>query len=477
MHPFLAGISALLSLSTPALHVTELKGTATYYGEPGAYTLAFTPDGKFVQSVKGVLGESFGFDGSQFWEVDRSGAPRLLNFEDRDMQQAIMLLLTGTWNHPPEGVAVTSQKDGFTIRLQSGKEEIVNLDSTSGLPNLATFDTSAGTITVKMSDWRQVGSTRVPFKAEVSEGGLTDVFTVTDSSEKELESFAIPAWTPEKITFDATVPARLESKKAISGHILVHPKVEGKDVGWFILDSGADIMVIDRGVADDLKLKSVGKLPLVGIGGVVQEPFRIVNQFQLGPATLSDIAFAELDLSQIGKFLGVKMAGIVGYDYFRRSIVGVDLESASVDVYDPLKFQLSQGTWTPVKFSSGNPVIEAALEGNRTGWFRLDTGANGTVSFHSPFVEKEQLLKDRKTSASGNYGVGGVSEARTGTIQWFELAGHRFENPTATFSLAKTGAFTDTYLAGNIGQDFMKPFEILFDFGGSRVAMLPKASK
>jgi hypothetical protein len=184
-----------------------------------------------------------------------------------------------------------------------------------------------------------------------------------------------------------------------------------------------------------------------------------------------------LDLARIGKYLGVKMAGIVGYDYFRRTIVGIDLDAASVEVYNPVQFQLAKGSWTPMKFSSGNPAVEASLEGDRTAWFRLDTGANGTVSFHSPFVEKEQLLNGRQTVASGSMGVGGMSQSRTGVIDWFELAGHRFEKPSATFSQAKQGAFTDTYLAGNIGQEFMKPFKVLFDFGGSRVALVPKAAK
>ena len=497
MHPLLASFTLLLSTIgqqpadvltaarraitvTPEAkqwQATALHGTATYYGEPGSYTLVFAPDGRFMQSVKSDLGESFGCDGTRYWQVDRSGAPRELNFEDRDMQQAILMMLTGAWANPPEGVAVSSQASGFTIKLRSGMEEKVAVDPSSSLPSVATFETSAGTITVKMGDWREAGAIKVPFKAEISEGGLTDTFTVTDATWTDPPSFAMPQWTPSKILFDNLKPPSVESKKAISGHILVHPLVNGKDVGWFILDSGADIMVIDPKVADDLKLKSVGKLPLVGIGGVVQEPFRIVDTFQMGPATISNIAFAELDLAQIGQYLGVKMAGIVGYDYFRRTIVGVDLETASVEVYNPLQFQLSSGSWTPMKFSSGNPVVEAKLEGNRSGWFRLDTGANGTVAFHSPFVVKEQLLKDRKTSASGNMGVGGVSEARTGLIEWFELAGHRFENPSATFSLAKQGAFTDTYLAGNIGQDFMKPFKVLFDFGGSRVALVPKESK
>lgn len=67
--------------------------------------------------------------------------------------------------------------------------------------------------------------------------------------------------------------------------------------------------------------------------------------------------------------------------------------------------------------------------------------------------------------------------ARFGKIEWFELGGHRFENPNAIFSEATIGAFNDHYLAGNIGQEFLAPFVVYFDFGGSRIALVPKASQ
>ncbi|MEA2553835.1 MAG: hypothetical protein QOJ65_2011, partial [Fimbriimonadaceae bacterium] len=204
--------------------------------------------------------------------------------------------------------------------------------------------------------------------------------------------------------------------------------------------------------------------------------FRVVDTFQLGPATIKDTDFAELDLGSIGDLFGIKLAGIVGFDFFRRTVIDIDLDAPTIAIHDPASFTLGSGEWTPLKFSSGNPVVEATLEGDRKGWFRLDTGANGTVVFHSPFVLEHKLLDNRETTTSGSMGVGGVSATKTGTIEWFELSGHRFANPTVSFSQATVGAFANKHLAGNIGQEFMKPFTIVFDFGGSRVGLIPKKS-
>ena len=57
---------------------------------------------------------------------------------------------------------------------------------------------------------------------------------------------------------------------ATSGRILI----DGKDIGWFILDSGAEVSVIDKGAADEIKLASVGHQPLTGVGGNVMSSFR-----------------------------------------------------------------------------------------------------------------------------------------------------------------------------------------------------------
>jgi hypothetical protein len=108
--------------------------------------------------------------------------------------------------------------------------------------------------------------------------------------------------------------------------------------------------------------------------------------------------------------------------------------------------------------------------GTPASWYRLDSGGSGFLTLHAPFVEKWKLLEGRETTAASSTGLGGTVAARTGTIKWFELGSHRFDNPTVVFSTATIGSFTDPYLAGNIGIDVLKSFTVILDFAGSRVA-------
>jgi hypothetical protein len=470
-----ANVRAALHVDAPAWKSTLMTGTATYYSEPHTFSFQFQQDGRFTQVMKGALGESFGYDGKTYWEADRSGAPRILDFEDADVQQALIIAQTNEWLNPPAGVTVTHDANNILVKLASGLEENIAIDPTTNLPTVATFTISPGLVTVKLSDWRTAGEWKVPAKTEVTMGGLTDTYVADKVENADPAAYSVPTWVPNNIKFDPAIPNAVEVKKLFTGHIIVHPLINGKDVGWFILDSGADIVVVDKVVADNLNLPKVGRLPLVGVGGIEEQPFRTVSELKLGPATLDGTQCAEMDLAPYSKVFQVEIAGIIGFDLFRRSIISVDLDKPAVSIFDPSTFKLPEGQWTPTKFSTGNIALQARMEGGRTGWFRLDTGANGTVQFHAPFVRKEHLLDNRNTTDVEEGGAGGSSHGKKGTIDWFELAGHRFEQPEAVFSLATVGAFNDSYLAGNIGQDFMKPFVVYFDFGGSRVALLPKA--
>lgn len=474
----IADVRKALTVEGAGWSSTVLSGQATYYGVACPFTIQFDKDGKFLQVMKGPLGESYGYDGKQFWEADRSGAPRILNFEDVDVQEATMVLQTGQWLDPDSGIKLAADGYNIHLTLPSGFEETVAINSSNDLPTSATFIASPGEITVGLADWKPAGNRLIPYKTTITEGGLTDTFAGDTAKESKPGDYALPSWTPSNITFDPAKPASIEAKKLITGHIIVHPLVNGKDVGWFILDSGADIMVIDPKVADKLNLPKIGELPLVGVGGIVKESFRPVDKFELGPATLTNTEFSEFDLGEIGKALNIDLAGIVGFDFFRRSIVSVDLDKPAVSIFNPNSYKLSDGGWTQLKFDTGNPAVQATVKSDNrdiTDWYRLDTGASGTVQFHAPFVKKQHLLDNRQTEAMANMGAGGSSDARAGKIDAFELAGHKFDNPSVSFSQATVGAFADNYLAGNIGQEFMKPFTVIFDFGGSRVALVPKS--
>ena len=263
-----------------------------------------------------------------------------------------------------------------------------------------------------------------------------------------------------------------------SGHLLVHPLVNGQDVGWFILDSGAGTMVIDQKVADRLELPAVGEIVAVGVAGTTRTRFRMGGPLRLGPLTMTRTRYLDLDLGFLTKAFGLPVGGIVGRELFARAAVEIDMSGEAVSLHDPARYRLEGTQWQELFFSGRTPAVRARFEGDRGGLFKIDTGSDQTVTIHAPAVERFGLLAGRETRESRSGGVGGSRPARRGKLAWFELAGHRFESPEVEFAGAGEGAFSDVYTIGNIGAGFLKAFRIVFDYGNKRVALAPlKASK
>jgi hypothetical protein len=60
-----------------------------------------------------------------------------------------------------------------------------------------------------------------------------------------------------------------------------------------------------------------------------------------------------------------------------------------------------------------------------------------------------------------------------GTIAWFEVAGHRFEEPTVRFEPPNTLQMQlPVGLAGIIGQGLMRDFLVVFNYPESKVALV-----
>lgn len=467
-------------------HDVRAEGKVMFYGEKGTYELLFSPAGAFAERIDSPLGMSRGFDGMIAWEADWSGATRTLALKDRELTLAQMAITSGAWLDPKSMFGITIDAkgtNGETLKLEltvrGGKHKVwIDVDRKSWLPQRTVHIDSAGKAITTFADWRLTEAGQMPFAVTSSEGGLTNTVTLTKVERAPTfirSPYSKPPWSPIDTRFDPSALATVEMKRTFTGHILVHPLVDGKDVGWFILDSGAGTMVIDPKIATEQKMPQLGEIPVVGVGGVIKGHFRTSKSFTLGSMTVTDLKFVEIDLGQISRIFQTEVAGIAGYDIFRRAVVSLDLQAKTLAIEEPSKHRLASGKWLPLQLDGKHPIIEATYEGNRAGMFRIDTGAQGTVTFGGDLAR--ELVKNRETTPLMLGGVGGMIQAKQGALSSFTLAGHRFEAPEATFMTSEGNALANDFLAGNIGQDFLMPFQLVFDYGSDRIAFVPHGRK
>lgn len=455
----------------------EGHGTARVSGVEGKLTLLFSPGGSFRREVDSALPARGGYDGHTVWLRDHTGLGRVARLEDADQLELVHWILSGFWLEAPTLRVGKAEGGTGALRLRfegSPLRALLSFDA-EGLPAELVLEGGSNPKRWTFGDYREVNGRRLAHRWTVNEEGFEDVYRIESfapSTREAATAFRPELTPPADVRFDTEVAAELQVTRMTSGHLLVEPLIEDTSFGAFIFDTGAGITVLDKKVADELLLEVLGTTVAVGVAGAATTSFRRGERFQLGPVTIENPIYGDLDLSFMPSS-GPKIAGIVGYDLFARCVVELEVATARISLHDPATYTLAKGQWQELLLDGNDVCAYARYEGERQGLFRLDTGDTDTVTFHAPTVRRFELLKGREVRANQSSGVGGSASAPEGVLQWFELAGHRFELPRVQFSQATSGAFTDVYTDGNIGQAFLKPFKIVLDYPHDRIAFVP----
>jgi len=468
----------------PGIHV---QGRATHYGIETGEEWTLDGRGRFRLSNGGPLPNVRTFDGTDAWVNDWTGAVHRLVLLDRDISLMSVWLAGGFWAMHPERFEITLLADKSTesevvlsVKLRNGRFRAeISVDRATWLPTHAAGKIQGQTHAFRYDDFTKGPGPRLPRKWTQTSGGFTTTTrwdTVEATKPSPEDYFRLKTRGARISTFDTEKPGKLEVKRTVSGHLLVKPAIDGRDVGWFIFDTGAGFSVLDKKLIDRLGLKRFGEIP---VGGAVSGPLKGTlvqpSAITLGPVTLRGCICIELDLAMISLGLGENIEGIIGYPLLQSAIVEIDCATPAITLHDPARYHLPDGvSWTPMAIDNYHPVVQAKYEGDRGGWFTLDTGDPGTVSFHTPTVRREKLLEGRKTRLTLQGGVGGIARARAGEIAWFELGSHHFEKPQVSFAESDQGAFANEYTAGNLGQAFFKPFRLVFDYGTERIGFVQR---
>ncbi len=460
----------------------RLAGSSDFLGEPGRFELLLAGDGRFRRSMAGPLPRTWAWDGTVVWERDWTGMPALLDLEDREQALLTHWGITGLWL--VEGLPMeraVEEEDGAPVvhlRLPGGAGGARLYLGDGGLPATLELDTATGQVRWTFTAWREHKGVRFPGQLHFrSTSGQEYGLTVEEAATAPAwlrDPFAMPAAWPDDVRWDSDADLDLEVRHAATGHLLVRARLGDGEPRWFIFDTGAGSEVLDRELADDLGLQVLGSIPAQGVGGTVPARFRCGTPLRVGPLVWQEPTFVELDLQALAGIFGVELAGILGYGLLSRAAVEVDTETPAVRLYPPDTGELPEGGWQPMLLSGRHPVVRARFEGDREEWFKIDTGSTDHVLFHAPAVRRLALLEGRDTRIAMSGGVGGLVAARRGTLAWFEVAGRRFTDVPATFSLATRGALTNPWVAGTLGGGIMGRFRIVYDYRHRRIAFLPR---
>ncbi len=290
-------------------------------------------------------------------------------------------------------------------------------------------------------------------------------------------------WGEVSSRFDSRAPEEVTTKTVTGKHgekvTLVRASINGDEPGWFLLSSGSSYCILDARYA--ARVRKLTKDSAIEISYPCKLPvdIYIAKTLTVGALTIKNLDIASFDLSGIASDYDVEIVGIIGFSVFQHSVIkieyGRDGSDDRVLLYDPEKYELDTGEWSPLGVYALTPVLNGRVNRTHNASFVLDTGYRGPVGFYSAFVANYNVLEDRETTESETITVCGPATVLKSTVRVFEIGGQTFDEMNVEISTP--GSITDAgggRMGGTIGRQFLKNFDVVFDCPGQRVALIKK---
>lgn len=262
------------------------------------------------------------------------------------------------------------------------------------------------------------------------------------------------------------VPSRFHG-----GHVYVRIALGEADTAWLLLDSGAQVTVLDERVAAGLDERPAGSSRLTGYGEARLEGSVLRDlATRLPGAHPFESTVPVVDLSALDPHAGVSFDGFLGAPLFRRFVVEIDYGAQRVVLHDADSFLPDAGyTRLTLELERGTAFVDGALEledgSVLRGRFVVDSGMRAGLSLGSPFVAEHDLIeRASRTVPEPVVGIGGRSLDRLARLRAFRLGPLVLDAPTVQLSTTAAGAAGEAGRAGSIGADLLRRFTVLFDY-------------
>lgn len=250
--------------------------------------------------------------------------------------------------------------------------------------------------------------------------------------------------------------------------ILLPVRVNDEGPFDFILDTGAGTSLLSSDSAKGLQLKILGSKDGQTAGGKVSVSLAKVDSFAVGDAKLSNVDVGIVDLSHIGKTVGARIDGDLGYNFLKHFRVTIDYRNCDIRFEDPKQvetFGRSARTEVVMRLASpAKPLILVDVHANGRGPFQfaIDTGTSTTAI--TPQLAKSIGVANLPIGA-GTTG-GAHVEVTAGSLKSFQVGGAKIDNMevvVADFFTILSDAI-GTQLDGIVGYNFLRNYKVVIDY-------------
>jgi predicted aspartyl protease len=283
------------------------------------------------------------------------------------------------------------------------------------------------------------------------------------------------------MTTATVLPSRARVKFRLAGGaqplILLPVEVNGEGPFQFILDTGAGTSLLSSELGEKLGVKIIGSKEGQSAGGAVSVSLARVSSLAVASAKLNDVDVGLVDLSHIGKTIGAKIDGDLGYNFLKHFRVTLDYRKSEIRLDDPKRFE-SAGpstavTEVPMRLASpAKPLILVDVYANGCGPFQfaIDTGTSTTA------ITPELAQQLGVASAPvGPATTGGAHiDVTAGVLPSFQVGGARVDHLAVIVAdfFAMLSDALGVKLDGIVGYNFLRNYKVALDYPNETLSLL-----
>ncbi|SDK38196.1 retropepsin-like aspartic protease [Microbulbifer yueqingensis] len=241
-----------------------------------------------------------------------------------------------------------------------------------------------------------------------------------------------------------------------------------------LLDSGAEMSLIDKGYARSQSLVPEGEAVARGTGGQQAVQFVSDVELQVDGALLKSQTLVAIDLADVSqRLIGRPLTLVIGRSLFDRGPVWIDFASNELQVL-PAQDQ-AEDIWVqklrdaeklPLRDHKGIKQIPVLLEGHEVlADFDLGNGSETLVS--RTLASELGLVSDERIAGTkSGGGVGGEVTRQLIRVKSLTIGNRTFHDLTVAID------DTEESLSMNIGMQLLKNFSMLVDFPADTVHLV-----
>ena len=243
----------------------------------------------------------------------------------------------------------------------------------------------------------------------------------------------------------------------------------------FLFDTGASHNILFKKNVNDLLGITYTDTILIGGADIQTKMKALVSrnvpmQLKNTDVILRDIIVLEKDFLDLEKVMGTRIDGILGGDFFKGLVVGIDHKKDKITIFNPNRFKPNTKKFTThdIKINNYKPYLKAytQIDGQSdTLNYLIDSGASLALLIHS---NKDQEFEMPENVIIGNLGkgLGGDISGYVGLIDGIKLDEYEMSNVITSFQEIDSSFLESERIIrdGIIGNVILSRFHIIIDY-------------